>query len=34
MFGPWCNGNTTGFGSDISSWNLDSPTKKNKSRDL
>lgn len=33
MFGLWCNGNTTGFGSVISSSNLDSPTK-NKSRDL
>ena len=28
MFGLWCNGNTTGFGSVISSSNLDSPTKK------
>ena len=28
MFGLWCNGNTTGFGSVISSSNLDSTTKK------
>ena len=28
MFGLWCNGNTTGSGSVISSSNLDSPTKK------
>lgn len=34
MFGLWCNGSTTGFGSVCPSSNLGSPTKKSPERDI